>query len=149
MELVGKIEFAATTPDLEDKIYIVHIVALASSSSDVYDFRQAQIVFLKMEGASTTIPNKYANFADIFLPDLAPKLSEHTRINNYTIDLINSKKPSYDAIYSLGPVELETLKTYIKTNLANVFIKPSKSPDLLCSKTWLKFTVVRQLPRSK
>ena len=28
----------------------------------------------------------------------------------------------------LGPVELETLKTYIETNLANGFICPSKSP---------------------
>ena len=31
-------------------------------------------------------------------------------------------------IYSLRPVELEILKTYIKTNLANNFIRPSKSP---------------------
>lgn len=28
----------------------------------------------------------------------------------------------------LGPVELETFETYIKTNLANGFIRPSTSP---------------------
>ena len=31
-------------------------------------------------------------------------------------------------INSLGPIELETLKAYIKTNLANGFIKLFKSP---------------------
>ena len=34
----------------------------------------------------------------------------------------------YSLIYSLGPVELETLRAYIKNNLANNFIRPSKSP---------------------
>ena len=30
--------------------------------------------------------------------------------------------------HSLGPVALETLKAYLETNLANRFIRPSKSP---------------------
>ncbi len=33
----------------------------------------------------------------------------------------------YGLIYSLEPVELETLKAYIKNNLTNSFIRPSKS----------------------
>ena len=33
----------------------------------------------------------------------------------------------YALIYNLGPVELETLKIYIKNNLANGFIRSSKS----------------------
>ncbi len=37
-------------------------------------------------------------------------------------------QPSYGPIYSLRPVELETLKAYIENNLANGFIKPSMSP---------------------
>ena len=49
------------------------------------------------------------------------------RINKHIIKLQEDKQPSYGPIYSLGPVELETLKTYIKTNLANSFIWPSKS----------------------
>ena len=41
---------------------------------------------------------------------------------------MNDRQPPYGPIYSLGPVELETLKTYIETNLKNSFIRPSKSP---------------------
>ena len=40
----------------------------------------------------------------------------------------DGKQPPYRPIYSLGPVELEILKTYIKTHLKTGFIRPSKSP---------------------
>ena len=55
-------------------------------------------------------------------------LPERTGSNEHAIKLENGKQPSYGPIYSLDRVELETLKTYIKTNLANSFIQPSKSP---------------------
>lgn len=42
--------------------------------------------------------------------------------------LKKGKQPSFGPIYSLGLVELETLKIYIKINLANSFIRPSKFP---------------------
>ena len=32
----------------------------------------------------------------------------------------------FEFIYNLGPIELEIWKTYIKTNLANGFIRPFK-----------------------
>ena len=48
-------------------------------------------------------------------------------MNEHAIKLEEGKQPPFGPIYSLGPVELETLKTYIKTNLANVFIRLSKS----------------------
>ena len=44
------------------------------------------------------------------------------------IELEKGKQPPYRPIYSLGPVELETLKIYIETNLANDFIWILKSP---------------------
>ena len=40
---------------------------------------------------------------------------------------MGDQQPSYGSIYSLGLIELETLKTYIDTNLANGFIRLSKS----------------------
>ena len=55
-------------------------------------------------------------------------LPEHTKINTHAIDLEEAKQPPYGPIYSLGPVESETLKTYIEINLANGFIYSLKSP---------------------
>ena len=49
-------------------------------------------------------------------------------MNKHTIKLKEGKQPHFRPIYSLSPVELETLKTYIKTNLANDFMRLSKSP---------------------
>ena len=51
-------------------------------------------------------------------------------MNKYTIELKEDKQPLFKFIYSLKPVKLETLKTlktYIKTILANGFIRSSKS----------------------
>ena len=42
------------------------------------------------------------------------ELSKLAGIKNQAIDLTESKQTLYGPIYSLGPVELETLKTYIK-----------------------------------
>lgn len=49
-------------------------------------------------------------------------------MNNHAIELENGKQPLYKPIYSLGPVELEILKTYIKIYLKTGFIQPFKSP---------------------
>ena len=55
-------------------------------------------------------------------------LLECTKLNEHAINLKDSKQPPYGPIYSLGPVELETLKTYIETHLKTGFIQPSNSP---------------------
>ena len=80
------------------------------------------------EKAPIKVPAKYSDFTDVFSPDLTSKLPEHIEINNHAIELVGSQQPPYGRIYSLGPVELETLKAYIDTNLANGFIRLSKSP---------------------
>ena len=76
--------------------------------------------------APILISTEYSDFADIFFPELASELLEHTKINDYAIKLVDDRQPLYEPIYSLGLIELETLKTYIKTNLKNDFIRPSK-----------------------
>ena len=64
----------------------------------------------------------------MFSLDLVSELSKHIEINNHAIRLVKDyQQLPYEPIYSLGLVELKTLKTYIETNLANGFIKPSKS----------------------
>lgn len=64
---------------------------------------------------------------DIFSPDFATKLLEHIKINNHPINLVKDQPPFYKPIYSPEVVKQESLKTYIKINLGNSFIKPSKS----------------------
>ena len=125
VEIIDKKEFVAVALNKKDKIFVVYIVAL-SVDSNVYAFQRAQISSLDIE--KVTIPSKYADYTDVFPPNSAAKLIKYSGINNYTINLIDNKQPFYSPIYSLGPVELEILKSYIETNLANGFIIPSHSP---------------------
>ncbi len=90
--------------------------------------RRAQIAHLKADEAPSKVPSEYADFADIISPKLAAELLEHTGINDHAIKLIDDRQPPYGPIYNLRPIELETLKAYIENNLANGFIRPSKSP---------------------
>ena len=78
--------------------------------------------------ALNSILTKYSDFADVFSLELASELPEYTEINDHAIKLVDNRQPFYRPIYSLEPVELKTLKTYIETNLANGFIRLSKSP---------------------
>ncbi len=88
----------------------------------------AQAAALKWDKAPMEIPAVYANYADVFSFELAMELLENTGINEYTIKLVDSKQPPYRPIYSLRPMELETLKTYLETHLKTGFIRPFKSP---------------------
>ena len=54
-------------------------------------------------------------------------LLKRIELNEHAINLENGKQPPYGPIYSLGLVELKTLKTYIETHLKTRFIQPSKS----------------------
>ncbi len=129
VELIGKKEFAPAALDLEDEAFIVHVTALSVDLVDeVHPSKRAQIAHLKADEAPTKVPSKYADFADVFSPKLNAELPKHTGINDHTIELVDDWQPPYGTIYSLGPVELETLKAYIKNNLANGFIRPSRSP---------------------
>ena len=134
VELVGKKEFAAAALDPESETFIVHVVSLSSDSLpissllNVHSSWSPQISGLIAEEAPTKVFDKYSDFADVLSSDLAFELPKHIRINDHAIKQVKDQKPIYEPIYSLGPVELEILKAYIKTNLANVFIRPSKSP---------------------
>ncbi len=81
-----------------------------------------------MDEALIKVPSEYANFVDVFLPKLATELPKYIGINDHAIKLVDDWQPPYGSIYSLGPVELETLKAYIKNKSAHGFIRPSKSP---------------------
>lgn len=142
MELVGKKEFAAIAFNPKDKTFVVHVTSFASTN-DVHFSCRAQIAFLKVDEASIIISSEYFDFVDIFSLELIAELLGHMRINNHTINLIDGKQPLYRPIYNLGPLDMETLETYIKTNLAHGFIRPSKSsastPILFVQKFYSSF----------
>lgn len=83
---------------------------------------------MKTNKALISILCKYIDFIDNFFKNLVAKLLEHSRINNHIINLIKGIQSSYRPIYSLKSIKLEILKAYIKSNLANSFIKLSKLP---------------------
>ena len=121
-------EFTVAALDPEYETFVIHIAALSLDPGDeVHPSRKAQIAHLKADGVFTKVLSKYADFVDLFSPELAAKLFKHTRINNHAIELVDDWQLSYSPIYSLSSLELEILKAYIKNNLANGFIRPSKS----------------------
>ena len=98
---------------------MVYVTFLTLKMS-IYSAWKAQIALLIAK--KITVLDEYADFAGFFLKKLAKILFERIGINKHAIKLVDDKQPLYGPIYSLGLVELETLKIYIKTNLANSFI---------------------------
>ena len=97
IELVERKKFTVTALNLECETFIVYVMFLsfiASLSStllnaNVHPSYRPEIASLIAKKASTKVPNKYANFADIFYLDLAFKLFKHTGMNNHAIELVD------------------------------------------------------------
>lgn len=130
VELINKKEFAKAVLDEESKAFVVHVATLEALLVEItiHSSYKTQVTTLQYDKSSNEVPPKYADYADIFSFNLAMELPENTYINKHSIELEDGKQLSYGPIYSLGPLELETLKTYIKTHLKTGFIWPSKSP---------------------
>lgn len=92
--------FAAVTFDLDYKNFVVYITCIINLDL-VYFFSRAYISLLKAAKALTTNEFEHAYFPNIFSPVLAAKLLKHIKINDYTIEFIDSKKSSYKSIYIL------------------------------------------------
>ena len=124
VEIIDRKEFAKAALDEHVEAFVVHVTSLSTMA--IHPAREAQIASLVAE--EVQIPSEYSDFSDVFSEEKASILPEATELNQHAIELQEGQQPLYGPIYSLGPVELETLKTYIETNLANGFIWPSKSP---------------------
>lgn len=88
--------------------------------------QKAQIALLVVKEVIISI--KYSDFTDVFSKKLPVELFECSDIIKDSINSEYSKQLPYSLIHTLRLVEFKTLKSYIKTNLANGFIQPSKSP---------------------
>ena len=124
VELIDKHKFAKAALDDNSETFVVHVAALEASEPAVHPSRAPLLAALQHGKALTEIFLEYSDYADVFSFDLAMELLENTCINEYAIELVRSKQPSYGPIYSLSQVELETLKTYIETHLKTGFICP-------------------------
>ena len=122
--------------DADSKTFIVY-VAIQEQEEMVVDpgkkaqieaQSKAQVRVLLFNKASTKVPAEYFDYSNVFSAKNIAELSKNTGMNEYAFELKEGKQPPFRPIYSLGLVELETLKTYIETNLSNGFIRPSKSP---------------------
>ena len=90
--------------------------------------KQTQVGVLLLDKVCTEVSTKYSDNSNVFLAENAIKLPENIEINEHIIQLKKSKQLLFDAIHSLRPIELEILKIYIETNVANGFIQLFKSP---------------------
>ena len=121
VELINKKEFAKAALDENSETFVVHVASLnLAPAPGIHPDRAAQIASLLTE--EVKIPDEYSDFTDVFSEEKALVLPERTELNEHAIDLEDGKQPPYGPIYSLGPVELETLKTYIETHLKTGFI---------------------------
>ena len=112
--------------DKNVEFFLVHVTSFNFNSMSIYLAKEAQIASLITK--EVKILTNYSNFSDVFSEEKALVLPKITNLNQYTIKLQESQQPSYRLIYSLGPIELETFKTYIEIKLANGFIWLSKLP---------------------
>ena len=132
VQIINKKNFVIAVLDADSKTFVVYIAIQEQKEMPVYSKKQAQIKAqvgtLLFNKTPTEVLVEYSDFSDVFSMEYIVELPKNVGINEHAIKLEEGKQPSFRLIYSLGPVELETLKIYIKTNLANGFIWPSKSP---------------------
>jgi hypothetical protein len=72
------------------------------------------------------VPQEYRSFADVFSKSRANDLAPH-RPYDLRINLEDGKSPPLGPIYSLSQSELTALREFIDDNLANGFIRSSRS----------------------
>ena len=127
VKLIDKNEFAKAALDENIEAFMVYVSSPSlKSKMTIHPARGAQIASLLAK--KVTVLAKYSDFANVFLEESAKMVSKCTGISKHAIELEDDKQPPYGPIYSVGPMELKTLKTYIKTNLGNDFIQPLKFP---------------------
>ena len=88
----------------------------------VHSKNQAQVRTLLFDKAFIKVPVEYSDYNNVFSAENVAELPKNTKMNKHTIKLEEDKQSSFRFIYSLGLIELKTLKTYIEINLFNSFI---------------------------
>ena len=106
------------------KVFVLHFGFLGLRRS-IHPARKAQLALLLTKEVTMSI--KYSDFADVCWEKSANVFLKWTGANEHAIELEEGKQLPYGPIYSLELIEFKTFKIYIKTHLANDFIRISKS----------------------
>jgi Reverse transcriptase (RNA-dependent DNA polymerase). len=75
----------------------------------------------------SSLPEEYQDFRDVFSKTDACHLAEH-RPYDLKINLEDGTEPPLGTIYSLSPVELQTLRQFLDDHISMGFIRPTRSP---------------------
>ncbi len=120
-------DFAELAINKDADCFAIHASQVVSANEpSVHQDRQDHIARANV-ARTVDLPPEYVEYSDVFSDSGAAELPSHGPAD-HAIDLIDEKQPPYGPIYSLNEVELDTLRGYIETNLANGFIRPSTSP---------------------
>ena len=111
-------------------MFVIYVAIWKQEKISVHFKRQVQIKAkvraLLFNKNLIEISAKYFDYSNIFSAEYIVELPEIIKINEHAIKLEKDKQPLFGSIYNLEPIELEILKIYIITTLANGFIQPSK-----------------------
>ena len=100
VETIDKIKFAVAALNVDNKTFMMQVVALAEPTTmPIYPSYQAQIALLISKKIGISI--KYSNFSNVFFSESTAKLLEYTRMNNHSNNLLDNKQSLYGLIYSL------------------------------------------------
>lgn len=127
VQIIDHKKFAKAVLNPNKAAFVLHVATVTAKPIIIDLACKAHIALLKTNKVFITISIKYSDFTDVFSKKSTAKLSEYNKINTLVINLEEDKQSLYRLIYSLKLMELETLKTYIETNLDNNFIRPFKS----------------------
>ena len=127
VNIIESENFAELAINKDADCFAIHASQVVSANEpSMHQDRQDHIARANV-ARTVNLPSEYIEYFDIFSDSDAAELPSHGP-TNHIIDLIDEKQSSYDPIYSLNEVELNTLRGYIETNLTNDFIRPSTSP---------------------
>ena len=73
------------------------------------------------------VPPEYHDYLDVFSEEQANTLPPYRKYE-LEISLQPGTAPPWGPVYGMSAPELAEMKTYLKADLANGFIRPSKSP---------------------
>ena len=90
VELINKHEFARATLDENSEAFIIHVADLEALDLAIHLSRAPLLAVLQQDKAPTEIPSEYADYTDVFSPDLAIELSEITGIKNMPLSWLRT-----------------------------------------------------------